>query len=85
MTSFLKRDECEFLEKNFLICLHEKSLKDNVPKRMCNVSNVSSKDNVVFARVSYFIQRLPDSKFSCEEILGEQADVRLLCGRGGRY
>lgn len=41
MKSILIRYECEFLEKNFLICLHEKTLKDDVPKRMCNVNFVN--------------------------------------------
>ncbi len=36
MQRALTRIECEFLENNFLNCLREKSLKDNVPQRECN-------------------------------------------------
>jgi hypothetical protein len=37
---FIPSDECEFLYKNFIQCLREKSVKDNVPKMTCNVENV---------------------------------------------
>ncbi|KAM3147061.1 hypothetical protein pb186bvf_000777 [Paramecium bursaria] len=33
-------DECDFLESNFLSCLREKSVKDDLPKRYCNVEQV---------------------------------------------
>ncbi len=28
--------ECEHLEENFVTCLKEKSIKDNIPDRLCN-------------------------------------------------
>lgn len=37
---YLHSNECNWLEKNFLSCLKEKSLKDEVPKRVCKVENV---------------------------------------------
>lgn len=35
-TSALTRVECDVLETNFMKCLNEKGLKDNVPVRECN-------------------------------------------------
>ena len=32
--------ECNFLENNFLTCLQEKSVKDDVPQMKCNVEQV---------------------------------------------
>ena len=32
--------ECEFLQENFLTCLKEKSLKDEIPDRLCNMEYV---------------------------------------------
>lgn len=33
-------NECNWLEKNFVSCLKEKSVKDELPKRACKVENV---------------------------------------------
>ena len=35
------RVECGYLRRNFLTCLKEKALKDEVQKMNCNVENVS--------------------------------------------
>ncbi|CAD8066871.1 unnamed protein product [Paramecium sonneborni] len=33
-------NECNWLEKNFISCLKEKSVKDDLPKRVCKVENI---------------------------------------------
>lgn len=33
-------EECDFLQQNFLTCLKEKSLSDEIPDRLCNVEYV---------------------------------------------
>lgn len=40
------RNECNWLETNMLNCLKEKSLKDDVPKRLCKVENVITSEIV---------------------------------------
>jgi hypothetical protein len=45
MIELFEREECNWLENNLLTCLKEKSLKDNVPERKCNVENVKAKNN----------------------------------------
>jgi hypothetical protein len=33
-------EECDYLERNMLRCLNEKSVKDNLPERKCRVEEV---------------------------------------------
>jgi hypothetical protein len=37
----LDSDECNYLEENFITCLKEKSIKDEVPEMKCNVEFVT--------------------------------------------
>ncbi|CAK75596.1 unnamed protein product (macronuclear) [Paramecium tetraurelia] len=51
-------NECNWLEKNFVSCLKEKSVKDDLPKRVCKVENVRIND--IKIKILWFFLECPE-------------------------